>query len=85
MPELPEIECLARAIRPVLVGQTISSFRAFRRDIRIPIPIEKINLNIVGQRVASVDRRSKYLLIKTDKNVLAIHLGMSGEIGRAHV
>jgi formamidopyrimidine-DNA glycosylase len=80
MPELPEVECLARSLRELLVGQTIGRFRFFRTKIRWPIPTAQLAENIADHLITSVERRSKYLLISTARDTLIIHLGMSGNL-----
>lgn len=79
MPELPEVEALARAISPLVVGRMIESVKFYRSDLRIPIPIDLFDRLIVGRRIQFVKRRSKYLLLETEDGSVAIfHLGMSG-------
>ena len=79
MPELPEVETTRRGIEPYLIGQTIH--RIDVRDRRLRWPIAKnINAKLSGARIQSVDRRGKYLLCRTDRGALIIHLGMSGSL-----
>lgn len=80
MPELPEVECLSRAIRPLLKGHKISQVNFLRSDLRGPIPISQFKELIVGERIISVSRRSKYMLWETRKGWGIIHLGMSGNV-----
>jgi formamidopyrimidine-DNA glycosylase len=51
------------------------------RDRRLRWPIDaKIEGNVRGHLVRSVDRRAKYLLIRLDAGTLIVHLGMSGSL-----
>ena len=85
MPELPEVETSRRGITPYLQGQTIKVIVVRTDKLRWPIPLD-LQL-LVGERIQSIRRRAKYLLIDTPKGTAIIHLGMSGslKIGRAHV
>ncbi|MCX6128779.1 MAG: bifunctional DNA-formamidopyrimidine glycosylase/DNA-(apurinic or apyrimidinic site) lyase [Proteobacteria bacterium] len=80
MPELPEVECLARAVRHVLLGKQIKKAEFHRADLRWPIPIDEFRQRMLDRPVLSVERRSKYLLIETEAGYAIVHLGMSGNI-----
>ena len=62
MPELPEVETVRRQIAPVLEGATITGAEIV--DPRLTRPVEPglVADALVGERIASVDRRGKYLL-----------------------
>ncbi len=78
MPELPEVETIRRGLSDCLVGRRITHVRQRRADLRIPFP-EHFVERIQGQRVLSVKRRAKYLLIELEDGTIVIaHLGMSG-------
>lgn len=78
MPELPEVETVRRGLAPVLEGAVIADARVHRRDLRFPFPAN-LAKRLIGQRIVSVDRRAKYLLIRfKSEDVLLSHLGMSG-------
>lgn len=80
MPELPEVETVARGIAPVLEGGRLSRVVARRADLRIPLPPDFAS-RLACRRVAHVGRRAKYLLVRLDGDpVLVIHLGMSGRL-----
>lgn len=80
MPELPEVECLTRAVQGVLEGQAIQEAVFHREDLRWPIPIDDFQRLLVKSPVISVRRRSKYMLIETKKGFGIFHLGMSGNM-----
>lgn len=80
MPELPEVETIARRLRPDLIGRTILS-----ADVRWPRTIaapaaRKFADQIRGQRVLDVGRRAKYVDIRLADFNLLIHLRMSGDL-----
>ena len=80
MPELPEVECLTRAVRRVLKGGRMVDATFFRKDLRDPIPIKAFRNLLVGEQVCDVFRRSKYMLFETRKGFAIFHLGMTGNM-----
>jgi len=79
MPELPEVETSLRGIRPTLNNQTISKLVVRNRKLRWPVP-SGLNGKLSGQKVLSVRRRGKYLLIGVETGTVLMHLGMSGSL-----
>lgn len=81
MPELPEVETIASDLRPHLVGRTIVSCELrFPSIVRHPEPEIFTDL-IAGQRIDSLKRRGKYILIGLGEDrVLVVHLGMTGQL-----
>ncbi len=79
MPELPEVETTRRGIAPRLTGATITRVIIRERRLRWPIPAGTEEC-LTGRIVNSVDRRAKYLLLRTDTGTAIIHLGMSGTL-----
>lgn len=80
MPELPEVECLTRAVRKELKGGRLVSATFHRRDLRDPIPTREFQKVLVGERIEDVLRRSKYMLFRTAKGFGVFHLGMTGNM-----
>ncbi len=80
MPELPEVECLARALREETRGCRFTGVTFLRPDLREPMPMEAIRSALIGATLQNVRRRSKYLLIETDRGTVILHLGMSGQL-----
>ena len=78
MPELPEVETTCRGIRPHLVGREIVGVAVRQPRLRYQVPA--LDEYLVGQRVAAVERRGKYLLLRVGEGHLLIHLGMSGSL-----
>ncbi len=78
MPELPEVETVRRGLAPTLVGARILRVELRRPDLRFPFP-ENFAQALQGRRIASLDRRAKYLVARLDDGAALIaHLGMSG-------
>lgn len=80
MPELPEVETVRRGLAAVWEGRRLIRVTARRPDLRRPLPPAFAD-RLCGQRVESVERRAKYLLVPMDGGLtLLIHLGMSGHV-----
>lgn len=80
MPELPEVETIARSIAPHVAGRKIVSADVrWARTVATPSP-KKFRERIKGQRILGVTRRAKYLILKLEDYNLLIHLRMSGDI-----
>lgn len=81
MPELPEVETVVRALRPLLVGRTITGARnTWPRHIDRP-DFPALVERLTGQTVEAIGRRGKFIIIHlTDDENLIIHLRMSGHL-----
>ena len=79
MPELPEVETARRGIAPHLIGQRIANVVVRQKQLRWPVPTALIK-TLPGQIIRAVERRAKYILIKTDAGTVLLHLGMSGSL-----
>ncbi|HBO3039196.1 TPA: bifunctional DNA-formamidopyrimidine glycosylase/DNA-(apurinic or apyrimidinic site) lyase [Pseudomonas aeruginosa] len=79
MPELPEVETTRRGIAPYLEGQRVERVIVRERRLRWLIP-EDLDVRLSGQRIVSVERRAKYLLLGAEAGTLISHLGMSGSL-----
>ncbi|AGI31626.1 TPA: bifunctional DNA-formamidopyrimidine glycosylase/DNA-(apurinic or apyrimidinic site) lyase [Mannheimia haemolytica] len=79
MPELPEVETSVRGVSPYLVGQTIEQIIVRQPKLRWTVSPELSQM--AGAKITAVERRAKYLIIRTDKGDILVHLGMSGSLG----
>lgn len=79
MPELPEVETTRRGIAPYLVGHVVRKVELARPDLRWPVP-RVLKTRLPGQRIDAVERRAKYLLLRTGAGSALLHLGMSGSL-----
>lgn len=83
MPELPEVETIARGLRPVLVGRTIISMsipggHLIRQNQKL------FQSKLIGRRILDTHRRGKILFLELDDDtLLAFHLRMTGRLGMA--
>lgn len=80
MPELPEVETIARAIEPHILGRMITSAEVFwARTLAVP-SVRKFKEQVRGQKITGVSRRAKYLILLLQDYNLLIHLRMSGDL-----
>lgn len=67
MPELPEVETVVRGLRRVLPGKMVAA-------------VEHAPTEVVGKRIAAVQRYGKFIVIHFDDGMLFVHLGMTGQL-----
>ncbi|CAK0767080.1 DNA-formamidopyrimidine glycosylase [Gammaproteobacteria bacterium] len=79
MPELPEVETTRVGIATHIVGQKIEQVVIRTHRLRLPVPIE-LTIELPGQIINTVERRAKYLLLRTHDGTILLHLGMSGSL-----
>ncbi len=85
MPELPEVETVARGLKAVLPGRRIVEVRLGKTDfIEDPTALEA---QLPGRRVVDVRRYGKFLVLELESAngsnqplALLIHLGMTGQL-----
>jgi len=81
MPELPEVETVARDLRPRIVGATIVGARcSWARTLRTHSP-EAFAVAVAGRRVEAVGRRAKQIVVDlSGRAALTVHLKMTGQL-----
>ena len=80
MPELPEVETIARTLRLELVGQTIiAADLRWARTLATP-SARKFKEQIKGQQILGISRRAKFLNVQLSTFNLFVHLRMSGDL-----
>jgi formamidopyrimidine-DNA glycosylase len=80
MPELPEVETIARILRPALLGRTVIAARLlWPRTLVTPSPSE-FQERISGQTIRGTARRGKFFILHLTRADLLIHLRMSGDL-----
>jgi formamidopyrimidine-DNA glycosylase len=93
MPELPEVETVARGLRRTIVGRRIVSVRLGKTDfIDDPAALEQ---HLPGRQIEAVERYGKFMLLRLSPAAVAgsspsngdatpaallVHLGMTGQI-----
>jgi formamidopyrimidine-DNA glycosylase len=81
MPELPEVETVARDLRPLIVGATIIGARcSWARTLRTHTP-EAFAEAVAGRQIEAVGRRAKLVVVDLSGDAaLTIHLKMTGQL-----
>jgi len=79
VPELPEVETTRRGIEPHIKGRKVKKLVVRQAQLRWPIP-DTLSAVLPGRKIIDVQRRGKYLLLKSAPGTLLIHLGMSGSL-----
>ncbi len=79
MPELPEVETTRLGISPHISGKRVKHVIIRQAKLRWPIS-PGLKKALPGQKILSVTRRGKYLLLNATRGTVIIHLGMSGSL-----
>src|SRR4051794_10594124 len=79
MPELPEVESVARALRQFVTTRKIVRAELRRAKLAPESPPSSFARLLKGQTIAAVDRRGKHILLQlSGGRTLIVHLRMSG-------
>ncbi len=80
MPEMPEVETLARKLRRTVVGKRVADVRLSGLSLRRPVA-KNFASKLKSRRIREVERRGKYIVVELEpKAFWLIHLGMSGRL-----
>jgi len=81
MPELPEVETVARDLRGLVVGARITAVRCdWPRTVRGE-DVDAFTRSVVGRTIEGTGRRAKLVLLElSGETVIAIHLKMTGQL-----
>jgi formamidopyrimidine-DNA glycosylase len=80
MPELPEVEAIARILSPIVTGRRIRSCRVIHPVVVGGAAGVRAVERAADRLVAGVERRGKYLLLRLDRGWLAMHFRLSGQV-----
>jgi formamidopyrimidine-DNA glycosylase len=81
MPELPEVETVARQLEPELEGRRIESLEVLDERWSRPVPAAVLGAAVSGATIEGLGRRGKYLLLGLDGGrTLVMHLRMTGNL-----
>jgi formamidopyrimidine-DNA glycosylase len=84
MPELPEVETVRLALEPALTGRRFDVVEIHDSRLTRPFEPAEVAAELQGERVVSVDRRGKYLIVRFESGlVLLVHLRMTGSFAHA--
>jgi len=79
MPELPEVETIARTLKPCVTGRRMLDAHFHSRLVLSGDP-KATAAAIRGRTIVRLERRGKFLLFDLDGVWLVIHLGMTGKL-----
>ena len=80
MPELPEVETIARELNAALPGRRIRTVRVFRADALGGVPVRRFRAALEGEAFERVSRRGKFLVFHLQpRRYLVGHLRMTGK------
>lgn len=79
MPELPEVETVRKGLTQLVIGKTITSVSVFWPRIIESPDVDVFKIELIGQRINSVERRGKYLIFKLSSFDMINHLRMEGK------
>ncbi|NPV09007.1 MAG: bifunctional DNA-formamidopyrimidine glycosylase/DNA-(apurinic or apyrimidinic site) lyase [Anaerolineae bacterium] len=81
MPELPEVETVARTLRPMLTGAAIAAVEVLDPLVVRPPGPAALASGLEGRRIVGIGRRGKHLILALDDaSHLVVHLGMTGQL-----
>jgi len=78
MPELPEVEIVKRSLIKAVNKAKIVDVKVHNKKLRYRIP-KTFREELINEKIIKISRRSKYLIFHFKKNILLIHLGMTGK------
>lgn len=81
MPELPEVELVARYLRPQLLGRRILRVTTTAESYFFLTPPVTLRRKLPGESLVSLERLGKYLIagLSSGRRLL-LHLGMTGQL-----
>jgi formamidopyrimidine-DNA glycosylase len=81
MPELPEVETVARQLEPEIEGRRIEMLEVLDGRWSRPVPPERLGAEVSGATIEGLGRRGKYLLLAlSGARTLVMHLRMTGNL-----
>jgi formamidopyrimidine-DNA glycosylase len=81
VPELPEVETIARGLANAIAGKTIASASVALAKIAVAPAGRSFAVDLPGETVAGVSRRAKFIVIElVSGRRLTVHLRMTGRL-----
>jgi formamidopyrimidine-DNA glycosylase len=76
MPELPEVETVARELRKSILNREIVNIEAiWKKSFE-----NRCKAELTGQKIVSISRKGKYLIFNLFTSSLIVHLRMTGQL-----
>ena len=80
MPELPEVEAVVQALRPLVQGRRIRCVHVLHHIATKPQTAAHVSRLAQGRRIRTVERKGKYVLLHLDRALLALHFRLDGRL-----
>jgi formamidopyrimidine-DNA glycosylase len=80
MPELPEVEAIASALRPMVRGERIRCVHVFHAIATRPQAASELASLSQGRCIRAVSRRGKYLFLELDRGLIEMHFRIDGQL-----
>jgi formamidopyrimidine-DNA glycosylase len=80
MPELPEVEAVARALRPLVERRRIRCLHVLHLIATKPQKASHLARVAEGRQIHAVQRRGKYLILTLDHGLLTMHFRLDGQL-----
>jgi formamidopyrimidine-DNA glycosylase len=80
MPELPEVEAVARTLRPLVERRRIRCVHALHAIATKPQSPSHLARMAEGQRIRSVQRKGKYLWLQLERGIVTLHFKLDGQL-----
>jgi formamidopyrimidine-DNA glycosylase len=81
MPELPEVETIARQLRELVTGRRVAGFESLWHRVTEPVPAEHFATRLAGREITGVGRRGKFVVLELDGGeALIVSLRMTGKL-----
>jgi len=80
MPELPEVETITNALKPVITGRKFTNIEIFFPRLRYELTVHQ-SPELLNTKVAEIRRRARYTIIELkNRNAIIFHYGMTGAV-----
>jgi formamidopyrimidine-DNA glycosylase len=80
MPELPEVEAVARTLRPLVERRKIRCVHVLHAIATKPQSPSQVARLAEGQRIQLVQRRGKYLWLQLERGIVTLHFKLDGQL-----
>jgi formamidopyrimidine-DNA glycosylase len=80
MPELPEVEAVVRTLRPLVQGRRIRCVHVLHPIATKPQGVAHLSRFAEGQKIRTIERNGKYVLLFLDRGLLTMHFRLDGQL-----
>jgi len=80
VPELPEVEAVARTLRPLVESRKIRCVHVFHAIATKPQSPSRLARAAEGRQIRSVRRKGKYLWLELTRGIITLHFKLDGQL-----